>query len=138
MTISVMLTGSLFREPAQRTSKAGRPFVAATVKVAADNEVQFWTALAFGETAQVDLMRLIKDEKLAVQGALKIEAKIQEDAVKIYRTVFVDAVLSLRPAPRERKPKPDRAPRAAPPNSVVGPAPSRWSEGSDLDDPLPF
>jgi hypothetical protein len=137
MTISVMITGSLWREPAQKTSKAGKPFVAATVKVAADNETQFWTALAFGETTQADLMRLAEGEKLAVQGALKIEAKIQDGAVKIYRTVFVDAVLSLKPAPRERKSKADKAPQAAPTKSAGGPAASRWDRGGPNDD-IPF
>lgn len=138
MTVSVMITGSLFREPAQKTSKAGKPFVIATLKVAADNEVQFWSALAFGETAQADLMRLGEGEKLAVQGALKIEAKIQDDAVKIYRTCFVDAVLSLKPAPRERKPKADKTPRGAPAKIVGGPAPSLWNDGGALNDDIPF
>ena len=138
MTVSVMVTGSLWRGPAQKTSKAGKPFVAATVKVAADNEAQFWTALAFGETTQADLMRLAEGEKLAVQGALKIEAKIQDGAVKIYRTVFVDAVLSLKPAPRERKPKADKEPQAAPTRSAGGQAPTFSNDGSDFNDDIPF
>ncbi len=139
MTVSVMLTGSVFREPAQRTSKAGKPFVVATMKVAADNETQFWTALAFGETAQAELMRLADGEKLAVQGALKVEAKIQDGAVKLYRTIFVDAVLPLKPAPRERKPKAEKPPQAATAKSAGGPAPSLWdNEGRALDDDIPF
>ena len=137
MTVSIMLTGSVFRAAAQKTSKAGKPFVVATGKVAAENETQFWSLLAFGETAQADLMRLAEGEKLAVQGSLKIEAKVQDDAVKIYRTCFVDAVLSLKPRPKDAKPKADKSARTAPAKSRIGPAPSPWN-GGDLSDDIPF
>jgi len=43
----------------------------------------------------------LKEGKLAVQGSLRLEIYNG----KISRTIFVDAILPLRAAPKERKPK---------------------------------
>jgi hypothetical protein len=40
MTAHVLITGTLFRPPEQRTSKAGRLFVTATLKVKDGNEIE--------------------------------------------------------------------------------------------------
>jgi len=116
LTVSVMVTGSLFRSAVQKTAKSGKLYTSATLKAAAGGEVEFWTALAFAETEQAALLGLGEGEKLSVQGSMKLEAKVGDGEVKIYRTVFVDALLALKPAPRERKPK------ATPP---AGAAPTR-------------
>jgi hypothetical protein len=104
MTVSVMVTGSLFRSAVQKTAKSGKQYTTATLKAAAGGEVEFWSALAFGETEQAALLNLAEGEKCAVQGSMKVEAKAGDGEVKIYRTVFVDAALALKPVPRERKP----------------------------------
>jgi hypothetical protein len=133
MTAAVMISGSLPRAPESKTSKAGKPYVFASIRVAAGNEVEFWTALAFGETEQAELLRLGEGEKLAVQGALKVEAKAGDGGeIKIRRTVFVDAVLALKPKPRERKAKAEKAP--PPDRAAAAPREGR----RDFDDKLPF
>jgi hypothetical protein len=93
MTVSVMVTGSLFRAAVQKTSKAGKAYVTATIKAVAGGEVEFWTALAFGDTEQA-------------------------------------ALLNLAEAPRERKPKAEKAERATPAN--------RQSVDPSLNDDIPF
>jgi hypothetical protein len=52
MSAFALVSGALFRAPEQKTSKAGKPYVLATVKVAADNSVDFWTIMGFGETVE--------------------------------------------------------------------------------------
>jgi hypothetical protein len=127
MTVSVMVTGSLFRSAVQKSAKSGKLYTTATLKAVAGGEVEFWTALAFGETEQAALLNLAEGEKCAVQGSMKLEAKVGDGEVKIYRTVFVDAVLALKPAPRERKPSNAAAKRD------TASAPAR----ADFDDGLP-
>ena len=113
MTVSVMVAGSLLRSAVQKTAKSGKLYTSATLKAVAGGEVEFWTALAFGETEQAALLNLDEGEKCAVQGSMKLEAKAADGEVKIYKTVFVDALLALKPAPRERKPKTEKPERAA-------------------------
>lgn len=68
MTARVLLSGTLFREPEQRTSKAGNPFVMATIRAKDGDASQWWKMLAFSETAQVELMRLT-DRRLCTSEA---------------------------------------------------------------------
>jgi hypothetical protein len=44
MAAHVLITGTLFRPPEQRTSKAGRPFVTATIRVKDGDE---WVVTQF-------------------------------------------------------------------------------------------
>src|SRR5271155_2337452 len=116
MTVSVMIAGALFRAPVQKIAKSGKPYVTATIKASVGNESEFWTALAFGDTEQATLLALAVGEKVAVQGAMKLEAKAGDGDVKIYRTVFDGALLTLKPAPRERKPRADNSTHAVDPS----------------------
>jgi single-stranded DNA-binding protein len=104
MTVHILVSGTLFKNPEQRTSsKTGKTYATASIRTAsADNTAaDFWNLLVFSETVQAELMRLTEGDKLAVQGSLKLEIYNG----KISRTVFVDHVLALRAPPRERKPK---------------------------------
>jgi single-stranded DNA-binding protein len=67
-----LVTGTLFRAPEQRTSKAGKPFVTATLR-AKDGELQWWSVIGFSQTAQVELMRLGDGDAVTVQGSFKAE-----------------------------------------------------------------
>lgn len=110
MTVHVLVTGSLFRTPEQRHSQAGKRYVAATIKTAGTDSAEFWSALCFSDTAGAELLRLGVNERLTVQGTLKIELFEKDGQARISRTVFVDSVLALRAPPREKKPKPEPPP----------------------------
>jgi len=127
MTAAALITGALSRAPELRTAKSGKAYAAATVKVAAaDNAVDFWSVLAFSESAQAELMRLGEGDKVSLQGSLKLEVYTSKNGEqKVSRTLFADHVLALRQPPRERKPK------AAPADAT--PAPAR----ADFDDGFP-
>jgi Single-strand binding protein family len=75
----VLVTGVLFRAPERRISKTGRPFVTATVRVkdgdpstGSGQASQWWRVLAFSENVQVELMRLVDDNSISVQGTFKV------------------------------------------------------------------
>src|SRR5260221_10707718 len=109
MSVFVLVSGSLFKNPEQRSSsKTGKLFTSASIRTSsADNTAaDFWNLLVFGDTAQADLLRLTEGEKLAAQGSCKIELFNG----KISRTIFVDAILPLRAPPKERRPKAAKAP----------------------------
>ncbi len=140
MTVAVLISGSLFRAPEQRTSQASRRFVSATIKVGGENrDAEFWSALAFGTTAGEELMRLAVGERLAVQGGLKIETYVANDGTtKISRTIFCDHVMALRQPPKERKPKATREPATAGPPSSDVEGPTERAPSSFYDDDIPF
>ena len=132
MTAFALVTGTLFREPKRKVSKAGKAYAAATLKVvaAADGSADFWSVLAFGQM-QDEMLRLGAGDKLSAQGAFKVEPYVARDgATKISRTLFADALVALRPTPRERRPRgPPDAPNAPPPPE---------HGGRDFDDEIPL
>jgi Single-strand binding protein family len=78
MTAHVLISGTLFRPPEVRTSKAGKPFVTATLKAkdggpstGSGQASQWWKVLAFSETAQAELMRMADGEAISFKGTLK-------------------------------------------------------------------
>jgi single-stranded DNA-binding protein len=105
VTAFALITGALSRAPELRTAKSGKAYCTATIKVAADNAVDFWSVLAFSETVQTELMRLNEGDKISAQGTFKVEPYTGRDGqTRISRTLFADHVLALRQPPRERKP----------------------------------
>jgi single-stranded DNA-binding protein len=106
VTAFALVTGALARAPETKTSKAGKPYVMASIKVAADNAIDYWSVLVFSETAQAELARLGEGDKVSVQGSLKVATYVAKDGeTKINRTLFADCVLALRQPPREKKAK---------------------------------
>jgi single-stranded DNA-binding protein len=133
MSVAILISGTVFREPQQRTSSSGRNYVTTTLKAAAADNASsdFWSVLAFGTTAGAELMRLAVGERVTIQGGLKLELYTANDGTtKISRTVFADHVMALRQPPKERKPKAEK------------PAPTSQEQSSttdqDLDDSIPF
>ena len=106
MTALALITGVLFRSPEQRTSKAGKSYVSATIRAKDGDASQFWRVTAFSETAQAELMRLDEGDACTVQGAFKCELYQPEGGeARISLSIVADHVLALRQPPRERKAK---------------------------------
>ena len=103
MTACALITGVIFRAPLQKISKAGKPYTICTVKAGADDSGggDFWSVICFSESGQLELLRLEAGDAVSVRGKMKLE--IFE--ARISRSIFADAALGLRPAPREKKPR---------------------------------
>ena len=99
------MCGQLFREPEQRTSKAGKPFVTATIRAKDGEAAQWWKVLAFAETARAELMRLTDGDALSVQGALQAETYEKDGATRLSLSVVADQVLALRQPRRATEPR---------------------------------
>jgi hypothetical protein len=112
MTAFAIVTGSLFRAPEQRTSKAGKPYVTATIRAKDGDALQWWRVTAFSESAQAELMRLGEG---APGGT----------PPKISLSIIADHVLALRQPPKERKASKERK------------APYRGGAAA-FDDAIPF
>jgi single-stranded DNA-binding protein len=140
MTVAVLLSGSIFKEPTRRTSQSGKSYVVTTIKAAAADNASsdFWSVLAFGTTASEELLRLAVGERLTIQGGMKVElyTAASDGKTKISRTIFADHVMALRQPPKERKPKAKLASQettttdATPETAAGGPA--------FFDDEIPF
>jgi single-stranded DNA-binding protein len=110
MSAYALITGVLFKPAEEKTSsKTGRPFVSATLKVGGESgdAAEFWQLTVFSQSAQSELLRLGTGDALSCQGKLKVELWQPRDGgeVRISRSLFADAVLPLRQPPRERRSK---------------------------------
>jgi hypothetical protein len=85
----------------------------------------------FSESAQLEMLRLEVADAVSVRGKMKIETYVANDGTtKISRSIFADAALGLRPAPRA----PKKAAKAAPASQEQ----SAITTDPDLDDSIPF
>jgi single-stranded DNA-binding protein len=91
-----LIAGSLFREPERRTSKAGKPFVTATIRAKDGADGNFWNIVASSESAQSELMRLSEGEAMAVQGAMRIEEYEKDGQKRVSLSIVAEHVLALR------------------------------------------
>jgi single-stranded DNA-binding protein len=133
VTALALISGALSCAPELKTAKSGKAYVTASIKVAADNAVDYWSILAFSESAQAELLRLGEGDKISAQGSLKLEVYLSKNGEhKISRTLFADCVLALRQPARQRAPKAAaRAPDDGPPSS-------NQNDRRDFDDRIPF
>lgn len=58
MTVHALVTGTNFRAPERKTSRNGRDYVSATIRVRDGENSQFWRVTVFSESAGEELMRL--------------------------------------------------------------------------------
>lgn len=112
----VLMTGSLYRAPEQKISKAGKPFVVATIRAKDGEASAWWKVMGFSESAGAELMRLADGDAVSVQGSMRAELYRPEGGeARINLTVFADSVLPLRPAPKQRKAKEKAEPQRSAP-----------------------
>jgi hypothetical protein len=95
MSAHALISGQLFRAPEQRVSKAGKPFVTATIRAKEGEAAQWWKVLAFSESAQAE------SDVLSVQGQLKADTYETDGVTKLSLSVVADRVLALRQPARK-------------------------------------
>jgi single-stranded DNA-binding protein len=137
--IVALVSGFIFRKPEYRTSKSGKQFVTAAVRVKDGDGSQFVRVVAFSESAMAELMRLSDGDTVSAQGSFKAELYSKEhgDTPRLSLSIVADHVLPLRQPPKERKAK---APE--PPPNDTRPRQERrsgtWAPGGGPDDSIPF
>ncbi len=105
MSASVLVKGTLYRQPEERTSRSNKPFVMATIRQTSGADATFWRVFAFSDHVRSELKRLNEGDALTVQGAL--EAKIYDggQGPRFSLSVVADHVLALRQPPKQREKK---------------------------------
>jgi single-stranded DNA-binding protein len=103
MTMFVLLSGSLHRDPAAQQSNAGRQYVTALVRAGAPTETVWANVIAFDTAAQSQLLRLQAGDSVAIQGAAKISVFEKNGEHRASLDVTAAHVLALR------QPKPAKA-----------------------------
>ncbi len=104
--IAALVLGVLFRAPESRTSKAGKPFVTATIRSKDGDGSQFIRIISFSESCQAELRLLDDGDSLSVQRSLKAETYTASDgSIRTSLSIVTDRVLALRQPPKQRKPK---------------------------------
>jgi single-stranded DNA-binding protein len=128
MSAFVLVQGVLYRAE-QKTSKAGKPFVVATIRAKDGEGSAWWKIIVFSESAQAELLRLQDGDALAVQGVLKVETYDKGGETKVSLSLIADSVLALK-QPRRSAPKQGRK------SDAERPAPK--SRPPAYDDDIPF
>ena len=105
MSLYLLATGTLFRDPEQRTSKAGKLFWTGTVKTKDGDATQWVKVCVFSESIGAELMRLKDGDALSAQGAFRVETYDKDGATRVSLSMIADSILPLRAAQKPRKPK---------------------------------
>ncbi len=135
MSARVLVAGVLFRAPARKTSKDGRPYVFATIREGNGDAARWWKVFVFSETAIAEIMQLDEGDALAVAGTFEAKIYVPEGReARVDLSLTADGILSAKPKPRERKA--DKPSRSAP--ADTGATASSRNHGGDLDDDVPF
>jgi single-stranded DNA-binding protein len=116
LTAHCLITGTLYRAPEQKTAKSGKPYVSATIRCKDGDASTWWKIMCFSESAGAELMRLGDGDAVSVQGSMRAELYRPDGGeARMNLTVFADAVLPLRPAPKQRKAKEPAEPQRSAP-----------------------
>jgi hypothetical protein len=80
--IDALISGRLYGAPQQRTTKAGKPFATAKLRVTgAEGTTQFVNAIAFTPLAVAGLLALQDGDSAALSGELTIKTWIDKEGV---------------------------------------------------------
>ncbi len=136
--IATLISGTLFRNPECRTSKSGKQFVTATVRLKDGEGSQYVRVVAFSESGQAELLRLRDGDSLSAQGQFKAEIYAKDGGEpKLSLSIIADQILALRQLPKDRQAK---AP--VPPRKDTRPRQERcagqWAPGAGPNDDIPF
>jgi hypothetical protein len=101
------------------------------VKTDGDGASDFWSVLSFSESSQLELLRLEVGDAIAVRGKMKLEIFEKDGQARISRSIFADAAIGLRPAPRTKA-------KAAKPAPTSQDQAEQSTAAPPFDDSIPF
>ena len=75
MSARAIVAGVLFRTPVEKFSKAGKRYVAATIREGSGEVARWWRAFIFSESAIEAILALDDGEPIAVAGEFNCESR---------------------------------------------------------------
>ncbi|MGA8587059.1 MAG: single-stranded DNA-binding protein [Roseiarcus sp.] len=134
MSARAVVSGFLFRVPASKTSRAGKPYIFATIREGAGDAIRWWKCFAFSESTIDEFLRLSDGDPIAVAGEFDCELYSPAGAeARLSWKIVADAVLSAKARPKAR---PKKEPRKRE-TRASGP-PSIHQHQGRLNDDIPF
>jgi single-stranded DNA-binding protein len=97
-------SGCLSGQPIEKTSKAGKPYILATVVEKIGDKKRWLKAFIFSESACEEVRRLSDGDPISVAG--EIDASVYQPdngEARINWSIMVDAVLSARRKPKAKR-----------------------------------
>lgn len=130
MTDRALINGVIFGTPETRLSKAGKPFLLASIRSGNSEAVRWWRAFVFRESVIEEMKRLGDGDPIAISGEFDFRSYSPDGAEpRLSWTIRADAVLSARPRPRQKPPRAAPAKPESPPSD---------QGGRHFDDAIPF
>ncbi|MDD5036676.1 MAG: single-stranded DNA-binding protein [Methylococcaceae bacterium] len=102
MSIFVLITGTLHKDPTPRTSQAGKEFVTANVRIEADGATTWASIIAFSESAREELLRLRAGDAVSVQGKAKLGTYEKNGEHHASLDVVAASVIGIQPKPKAK------------------------------------
>jgi hypothetical protein len=101
-----IISGSLFKQPIEKTSAAGKPYVLATIVEKIGDKKRWIKAFIFSESTCAEVRRLGDGDPIAVAGEIDADVYTpQGGEPRVNWTVVVDGVLTARKPKREPRPE---------------------------------
>ena len=145
VTIACLVSGRLLGKPVERTSKAGRQFATAKLRVAiADGESLFVGVVAFSSHVIQALLALDPDDNMALSGTLKAGAYADKDGTpRPSLDIVASQILTAYAVGKKRKAVGQREAAPAeqlelPSVAIADVAESAGVKEPEFDDALPF
>lgn len=102
--IGAVIGGTLIRDPVERTTREGKPFATATMRVPAGADALFIGVTAFGETAAARLMQMRAGGTVAACGTLEQTTWTGKDgAERVGWRLTASEILSAYSATKRRR-----------------------------------
>lgn len=107
MMIRVLVTGSLYNDPTERTAKNGNPFAVARISVLQqDGDRLLCSVIVFDDLAVKRLMQMKAGSSVAVAGTLKIGTWTAKDGItRPSLDLIGDEIAGTMPRPRKAQEK---------------------------------
>jgi single-strand DNA-binding protein len=135
-TIEVAFIGRVGTEPELKRSQAGKPWTAINVAVGKDDETQWVRVAAFGETAEHLIGRVVKGDRVYVEGDLRLNQWIdREGKPRSSLSVAARKVEKLGEIGRNRPANPNGSREAVTADSQRAASPSATSTQRATTDP---
>lgn len=135
MSDRALISGVVFRQPAQKMTKAGHPFAFLTIRSGSGDAARWWKVFVFSELSIAEVMQLSDGKSIAVSGEFDAEIYAPAGAEpRVTWKITADAVLSAK----RLRPKEPRKVAGAAPATRPSAAPDLLNRGRDFDDEIPF
>jgi single-stranded DNA-binding protein len=105
MSMHILLTGTLHKDPTQRTSQNGKAFVTCSLRIEQEGGTIWASVICFDQAAREELLRCHAGDTVAIQGKLKVTVYERNGEHRPSLDVVANGVLPAKPKPSPARSK---------------------------------